>query len=63
MKIRKNNEEHIITENVLANICLNLCGGGYTEAQTTEAMIMQEDLMNGKVVYDKSGNQWEVLEK
>ncbi len=63
MKIHKNELEYEIDENILSVLCINLCGGGYNELQVKEAMIMQKDLMNGEVVYDKSGNQYEVLEK
>ena len=63
MKMRKNELEYGIDEEVLSVLCVNLCGGGYTESQTREAMIMQEDLLDGKIVIDKEGNEYEVLEK
>ena len=33
-----------VEEKYLPNICLQICGGGYTASQTANAMILQRDV-------------------
>lgn len=44
----------------LAKFCLKLCGGGWSEIQTTNALIMQRDLLNGKEV-ETENNFWSLV--
>ena len=37
-----------VTPEKLAAFCVQRCGGGYTEEQTAEAMLMQREIMDGK---------------
>jgi hypothetical protein len=40
--------EQAISENDLAELCLNLCGGGFNPNETAKAMLMQSDLIKNK---------------
>ena len=36
--------QRTLEDKFLPNICLQICGGGYTAGQTTSAMILQRDV-------------------
>ena len=36
--------DSMLPDSMLPNVCLQLCGGGYTAGQTTSAMILQRDV-------------------
>ena len=52
MKVKATGVRHqlVVTENRLASICIDLCGGGITEQMTIDAMEMQTSLLNGDPV-------------
>ena len=39
-----------LTDDQLATACLELCGGGYTNTQTAQAMILQRRVLDGETV-------------
>jgi len=42
--------EQEVTEKQLAEICIRICGGGYTVEQTMNALAFQRQLLDGESV-------------
>lgn len=62
IKLKGCNVTHEITEEQLAEICVELCGGGYTYHQTQNAIVMQRDLLDGEKVISDDGRWWEIVQ-
>lgn len=61
LKVSKGEKVHFYSAEVTADICLELAGGGFTTAQTMDAMAMQDRLLHGETVTIK-GFKLEMVE-
>lgn len=51
--INKGNQSTQVNQEKIANLCLELAGGGYTASQTAKAMQYQQQLLNGETIKAK----------
>ena len=47
-----------VTWRQVANLCLGLVGGGWTDGETVDAMTIQAQLLEGETVSGRDGTTW-----